>query len=1013
MWGWEHDRTIHFSHHMHTPTLYRRTSLRLGVLGLLLVSLAARAITITSQPSSQTINPGDSVTLGVAVDSSDCVTSTPGNSTWVQPPSYQQPQPDQLVQVCDPDYYIYFPQPPYYPPCYPIWVDDPPVWVSNWTEHTDCQDVPSGETCDEDGNCTTDFTQVCTTTYDDNGHWESHGHYEDHCPDPIPQDDIPILVQGECHWESQPVPPITITPPGYYVDTPSSSSPTPLHYQWFIGTPSDASMPAGFGDSSVITVSPSDTTQYWVRVTCDFGSTADSAAAVLTVQAPPPPTVNQPSANLPVLIHQNVTLTETANGYAPLHYQWYIGNTGDVSQPVGTDLTTYTASNLIANLLVWVRVTDFLGRTADSTALAVPVVLPAPPVVSPPTAVTPLPIAYGQSATLSTLVMGSGPFTYGWYQGTAGDTSHAVGTNSSLLVTPALTNATPFWVRVTDVDGQTGDSSALNVTVVPVGLSLGTVSGCVGSDVSIPFVASGFNGLGSFQTAITWDPSVVTYMGFATNALPGLGLDNVLGDPAHGLVSLVWEDATLAGSTVPDGSVLFSMIFHISGAPGSSTPVVITNSPTPLEVTDAEGNVLVASLTPGQISANGNVQVAGNIHYYQAAAPVGQVTVLTGNGYIGSTTTGTNGNYSISVPSCIDLTLTPSFATDQPITKGVTSLDVAAVRNHIQGQTHLTSPYALLAADVNESQSITAADLRQIRLFILNLRTNFPAQGGLLWRFIPSSYVFPDPANPWSAPGFSSITGLTFNSSAQDFIAIKLGDVDGSWASTPQGTARGIHLLGGPVAPIHLSANQALTDSGKTVRVTIQSTKVDRLTTAQFTLKWNPDVLKLTNPVHSDLAGFSSENLGQSRVVSGQLDFGWDDPNLSGVSVSEGQALLTLDFEVIGSPGSSTQISISDSPTPIELSVRRNVVATTETPGLIAVRAKHPGTLGVFANSKSHLDLWYEAPSGSVWMIQSSSDLKRWSPVGGPAPAPADGLVTVSLPASGLQKLYYRAIRTR
>ena len=215
------------------------------------------------------------------------------------------------------------------------------------------------------------------------------------------------------------------------------------------------------------------------------------------------------------------------------------------------------------------------------------------------------------------------------------------------------------------------------------------------------------------------------------------------------------------------------------------------------------------------------------------------------------------------------------------------------------------------------------------------------------------------------------------------------------------------------MAPIHLSANQALTDSGKTVRVTIQSTKVDRLTTAQFTLKWNPDVLKLTNPVHSDLAGFSSENLGQSRVVSGQLDFGWDDPNLSGVSVSEGQALLTLDFEVIGSPGSSTQISISDSPTPIELSVRRNVVATTETPGLIAVRAKHPGTLGVFANSKSHLDLWYEAPSGSVWMIQSSSDLKRWSPVGGPAPAPADGLVTVSLPASGLQKLYYRAIRTR
>ena len=998
---------------MRIPSIGRTTTTRLGVLGLLLLSLGARAITITSNPSSQNINPGDPVTLGVAVDSSDCVTTSPGSRTWVQPPSYQEPQPDLVVQVCDQDSFVPVPQPDYLPPCYYIWVEDPPEWVSDPMSYETCQEVASGQNCDDEGNCTTTYTMECTITYYDNGHWESRGHSEEICPPPVPQDPIWVLVPGECHWITIPVPPITITPPGYYEDTPSSTSPTPLHYQWFVGAPSDTSMPAGLTDSSVISVSPTETTQYWVRVTCDFGSTADSAGAVVTVVPPAPPIVTPPTGNLPVLIHQNVILTESASGYAPLHYQWYIGNTGDVNQPVGTDSTTYTAADLTNNLSVWVRVTDFLGRTADSPALTVPVVLPAPPVVSTPIAVTPLPIAFGQSATLSAQVVGSAPFTYAWYQGPAGDTAHAVGSSSSLLISPALTNATSFWVRVTDVHGQTADSSALSVTVVPVGLSLGTVSGCVGSDVSVPFLASGFNGIGSLQTSITWDPSVVTYMGFATNALPGLGPDNVLGDPAHGLVSLVWEDATLAGSTVPDGSVLFSMIFHISGAPGSSTPVVITNRPTPLEVTDADGNVLVASLTPGQISANGNVQVSGNIHYYQSAAPVGQVIVVTGNGYSGSTTTGTNGNYSISVPSCIDLTITPGFSTDLPITKGVTSLDVAAVRYHIQGQSHLSSPYALLAADVNESQSITASDLRQIRLFMLNLRTNFAAQGGLLWRFIPASYVFPDPANPWSAPGFSSLTGLTMNSTAQDFIAVKLGDVDGSWASTPQGTARGIHLLGGPVAPIHLSANQALADSGKTVRVTVQSTKVDRLTTAQFTLKWNPEVLKLTSPVHSDLAGFSSENLGQSRVALGQLDFGWDDPNLAGVSVSEGQALLTLDFDVVGPGGSSSQVSISDSPTPIELSVRRNVVATTETPGLIAVRASNPGTLGVIANSKSHLDLWYEAPPGSVWMIQSSSDLKRWSPVGGPAPAPSDGLATVSLPASGLQKLYYRAVRTR
>ncbi len=998
---------------MRTSTHLQRTLSRLGALGLLLLSLTARAISITSQPSNQSINPGDSVTLGVAVDSSDCVTTTPSESTWVQPPSYEEPQPDQLIEVWVPPQDVEITPPDLIPDCYWIWVDDPPVWVSSYTPVEECQQVQTGETCDDEGNCTPTYDNVCTTTYVDTGSWQSQGHEEQICPPPIPQDPYWITIPGYYVSQWIPVPPITITPPGYFVNTPSSSSPTPLHYQWFVGTPPDASMPVGLVDSSQITVNPAGNTVYWVRVTCDGGSTVDSAGAVVTVLSPPPPTVSQPTANLPVLIHQSVTLTEAAGGYAPLHYQWFIGNAGDLSQPVGTDLTTYTASDVTTNLSVWVRVTDFLGQTGDSPALTVPVVLPAPPVVSPPTPVTPLPIAYGQSATISALATGSGPFTYSWYEGTAGDTSHAVGINSSLLSTPPLTNATPFWVRVTDINGQTADSTALNVTVVPLGLGLGSVSGCVGSDVSIPFLANGFNGIGSFQTSITWDPSVVTYIGFATNALPGLGPDNVFGDPAHGLVSIVWEDATLAGSSVADGSVLFALIFHISGAPGSLTPVVITNHPTPLEVTDAVGNVLVASLTPGQISANGNVHVAGNIHYYQGSAPVGQVTVQTGNGSTNFTTTGTNGNYSFLVPSCIDLTITPGFDTDQPLTKGVTMLDVAATRSHIQGQVILPTPYSLLAADVNGSQTITAADLRQMRLFILNLETNFPAQGGLLWRFIPTSYVFPDPTSPWTAPGTSSLVGLTVDSPPQDFVAVKLGDVDGSWASTPQGTARGIHLLGGPVNPIHLSANQSLADAGKTIRVTVQSTRVDRLTTVQFTLKWNPEVLKLTGPVHSDLAGFTAENLGESRVARGQLDIGWDDPQLAGVSIAEGQALLTLDFEVIGPSGSSSPLSITGSPTPIELSVRRSVVATTQTPGLIAVRAPQPGTLGVITHSTSQLDLWYEAPPGSVWLIQSSSDLRRWTPVGSPTPAPGDGLATVSLPASGLKKLYYRAIRTR
>ena len=76
---------------MRTSTHLQRTLSRLGALGLLLLSLTARAISITSQPSNQSINPGDSVTLGVAVDSSDCVTTTPARAPGSNRPPMKNP----------------------------------------------------------------------------------------------------------------------------------------------------------------------------------------------------------------------------------------------------------------------------------------------------------------------------------------------------------------------------------------------------------------------------------------------------------------------------------------------------------------------------------------------------------------------------------------------------------------------------------------------------------------------------------------------------------------------------------------------------------------------------------------------------------------------------------------------------------------------------------------------------------------------------------------------------------
>ncbi len=75
-------------------------------------------------------------------------------------------------------------------------------------------------------------------------------------------------------------------------------------------------------------------------------------------------------------------------------------------------------------------------------------------------------ILSGQTATFSVTASGTTPFTYQWYQGPSGNTSAPVGTNSSRYTTPALTQTTSYWVRVTNFCGSANSNTA-TLTVVP------------------------------------------------------------------------------------------------------------------------------------------------------------------------------------------------------------------------------------------------------------------------------------------------------------------------------------------------------------------------------------------------------------------------------------------------------------------------------------------------------------------------------------------------------------------
>lgn len=202
--------------------------------------------------------------------------------------------------------------------------------------------------------------------------------------------------------------------------------------------------------------------------------------------------------------------------------------------------------------------------------------------------------------------------------------------------------------------------------------------------------------------------------------------------------------------------------------------------------TDSVGNQAFCNQTltilPGNATCNCGVEVAGKISN-EANLTVKNVVVTLKeipNGMTEKDTTLQNGHFSfLNVTEGKNYTLTPYKNIN--LTNGVTTFDMVLITRHILGVSQLNSPYKIIAADINKSGTVTTFDLVSLQKVILNVSTTFP-NGNTSWRFIPKNYSFPDPINPFLPPfpEFIQLNNLSGNKTEEDFVAIKVGDVNNS-----------------------------------------------------------------------------------------------------------------------------------------------------------------------------------------------------------------------------------------
>ncbi len=116
---------------------------------------------------------------------------------------------------------------------------------------------------------------------------------------------------------------------------------------------------------------------------------------------------------------------------------------------------------------------------------------------------------------------------------------------------------------------------------------------------------------------------------------------------------------------------------------------------------------------------------------------------------------------------------------DNDLINGLSTLDLVLIQRHILGIAKHDSPYKIIASDANNDGKVTASDLVVLRKVILGMSSKF-ANNQKSWRFVNAAKPFDVITNPFPFNERIALNDLSGNLYNQDFLGIKIGDVNGS-----------------------------------------------------------------------------------------------------------------------------------------------------------------------------------------------------------------------------------------
>lgn len=219
-----------------------------------------------------------------------------------------------------------------------------------------------------------------------------------------------------------------------------------LTFQWYNGVKGVVASP--LAATETVKVAPSDTTDYWVRISGNCGQ-VDSR----TVRVSVAPRMTLQPASAAITKGTGKALTVDAAGTF-LTFQWYSVSGSSSTLLAGATGKTYTTGALNADAAYYCQVRSGNASVNSATA-TLTICQPRTISVSGDNGVS------GAEVTLSVVSPAAGE-TYEWYAGASGNIATPLGTGTSKKVTPAATAS--YWMR-TKRSGCDADSTAVTVKV--------------------------------------------------------------------------------------------------------------------------------------------------------------------------------------------------------------------------------------------------------------------------------------------------------------------------------------------------------------------------------------------------------------------------------------------------------------------------------------------------------------------------------------------------------------------